>query len=551
MKNLDIKWIISAFLFLLLNKSNLFAQLWVVNSETPGEGRIVAVATDNQGNIFATGYETRPSSGVDICTRKYKPNGQVEWERYYNGDGNGEDRAFGITVDEDGIVYVVGFSTGLGTGQDIRALRYTNAGVLQWEAGYNSTLNGEDRAFGIAVDSDGNVYVAGYVTLIGTDIYTIKFNSSGGYVWGQRINGTANQDDRAFGIVVDNIDSSIYVGGYTNNTATGTDITLACYNPNGDSLWTRNYNGSGNSTDRAFGIVVDNNVNENIYLTGFVTDTNGGRNCITLRYSSAGNLQWASRYNGPGNQTDQSFGIVIDTDNNTYITGFATALDTLTTDYMIAKYDSSGAQQWARTWDGPENYQDTALGIHKPKNSEFVFITGTSAGDTTGTNSNTATVKYNVADGIVSQVNIYKGEAGRNDAGTCITSDTTGNLFVGGYEQNDSLDYNWLVVKFLGGDIIGINVISTETPKSFNLYQNYPNPFNPVTKIKFDIQKAGSVKLKVFDILGREVAVLVNENLKTGSYEAVFGSNLLASGVYFYELSTTDFKEVKKMVLLK
>jgi hypothetical protein len=108
-----------------------------------------------------------------------------------------------------------------------------------------------------------------------------------------------------------------------------------------------------------------------------------------------------------------------------------------------------------------------------------------------------------------------------------------------------------LLVKFLGGELIGINVISTEVPKSFKLYQNYPNPFNPVTTIRFDIQKESFVKLKIYDILGRELGILVNENLKIGTYEAVFETSKLSSGVYFYELAADNFKEVRKMILVK
>ena len=85
----------------------------------------------------------------------------------------------------------------------------------------------------------------------------------------------------------------------------------------------------------------------------------------------------------------------------------------------------------------------------------------------------------------------------------------------------------------------------------FSLLQNYPNPFNPKTKIKVEIAKLGNVKLVVYDILGREVAKLVNEKLKPGTYEVEFDGNNYSSGVYFYKLITNDFSEVKKMLLIK
>ena len=100
-------------------------------------------------------------------------------------------------------------------------------------------------------------------------------------------------------------------------------------------------------------------------------------------------------------------------------------------------------------------------------------------------------------------------------------------------------------------EIIGIQKISELVPSSFSLSQNYPNPFNPKTKIKMEIAKLGNVKLIVYDILGREVAKLVNERLKPGTYEVTFNGSKYASGVYFYKLKTDNFSEIKKMFLIK
>jgi hypothetical protein len=83
------------------------------------------------------------------------------------------------------------------------------------------------------------------------------------------------------------------------------------------------------------------------------------------------------------------------------------------------------------------------------------------------------------------------------------------------------------------------------------LRNNYPNPFNPGTKIQYSIPEDGLVKLKVFDLLGREVKTLINENKKSGNYEAYFDASGLASGIYFYSLQVNDFVESKKMIYLR
>lgn len=98
---------------------------------------------------------------------------------------------------------------------------------------------------------------------------------------------------------------------------------------------------------------------------------------------------------------------------------------------------------------------------------------------------------------------------------------------------------------------VGIQQISSSVPDKFYLEQNYPNPFNPNTNIIFSLPQNAFVKLKVFDLLGREVANLVNEKLSAGSYKYDFNASALPSGIYFYKLETENFSETRKMVLVK
>jgi hypothetical protein len=99
--------------------------------------------------------------------------------------------------------------------------------------------------------------------------------------------------------------------------------------------------------------------------------------------------------------------------------------------------------------------------------------------------------------------------------------------------------------------LVGITGNENTTPVKYSLEQNFPNPFNPVTKIAYSIEKAGFVKLTVFDVTGREVQTLVNGNVNSGSYSVDFDASKLNSGMYFYKLETGDFKEVRKMILIK
>ena len=100
---------------------------------------------------------------------------------------------------------------------------------------------------------------------------------------------------------------------------------------------------------------------------------------------------------------------------------------------------------------------------------------------------------------------------------------------------------------------VGVTVVSSEIPKQFSLSQNYPNPFNPSTKIRFEIPKASTVKLHIYDALGKSIATLADGAMQPGVYEAEFNGQQysLPSGVYFYRLETGDYNTTKKLVLLK
>ena len=108
-----------------------------------------------------------------------------------------------------------------------------------------------------------------------------------------------------------------------------------------------------------------------------------------------------------------------------------------------------------------------------------------------------------------------------------------------------------LYESYMDDNLSGIANNEGGLPGGFRLYQNYPNPFNPTTTIMFDVRATGNVSLKVFDLLGREVEVIVNKYLKSGSYSVQFSGDNLPSGVYYYELRAESFSETKRMLLVK
>jgi len=102
-----------------------------------------------------------------------------------------------------------------------------------------------------------------------------------------------------------------------------------------------------------------------------------------------------------------------------------------------------------------------------------------------------------------------------------------------------------------GGIVSVYSDLNNEFIEDFELKQNYPNPFNPSTSLQYAIGSRQFVTLKVYDLLGREVATLVNEEKPAGEYEVEFNGSTLPSGIYFYQLKAGTFSETKKMILLK
>ena len=136
---------------------------------------------------------------------------------------------------------------------------------------------------------------------------------------------------------------------------------------------------------------------------------------------------------------------------------------------------------------------------------------------------------------------------------SCCCNDTVRHLGSGASPLYDSLTLltpaQWLGSYQLCME--GINHQTQELPKNFKLYNNYPNPFNPTTTIKFDLPKKSYVQMIIYDILGKTVSTLVDENREAGSYEVEWNGSNYSSGTYFYKLSAGDFVDVKRMILLK
>ncbi|CAF3404204.1 unnamed protein product, partial [Rotaria sp. Silwood2] len=141
------------------------------------------------------------------------------------------------------------------------------------------------------------------------------------------------------------------------------------------------------------------------------------------------------------------------------------------------------------------------------------------------------------------------------NAGTkTLLTDANFSLSTFGVDKNNELyicNYTSGKIYQLQDTTVGVNLNSSIIPTSTNLFQNFPNPFNPVTKINFTLSKNSFVRLSIFDLQGKEIQNLLNENLSAGDYYYTFNAQTLASGTYFYRLEAAGTIQSKRMVLLK
>jgi len=220
---------------------------WVQRYDGPANSneQAYSLAVDIQGNVYVTGMSYGGGSGGggtenDFCTIKYNTDGVEQWVQRYNGPGNACDIGFSIAIDGQGNVYVTGESWS-GTSDDYATIKYNSAGVEQWVQRYRQ--GSDDYGRSVAVDGQGNAYVTGWSWKGHSDDYaTIKYNSAGVEEWVQRYDGPGNGDDHAWPLAVDG-EGNVYVSGYSYDSDTTSDdyatikyVQFLCGNVNKDGV---------------------------------------------------------------------------------------------------------------------------------------------------------------------------------------------------------------------------------------------------------------------------------------------------------------------------
>lgn len=544
---------------------------------------------DAAGNVYIHGFCNNAGSDLDYITIKYNTDGVQQWASVYNGPVNSTDIGTDITVDLEGNVYVTGRSVGGGLFSGA-TIKYNSSGVLQW------VHRQEDWAatgLYIGVDGSGNVYTSGQhsSSSLNPNFYIVKYDSGGVQQWSRNLSVSVFYCEPR-SMVVDNA-GNVVVAGMVWTSLLERDYYTFKYNSSGDLLWAKDYDG-GAGADIPTSMAMD--ASGNIYVTGYsMPSPSISSDCVTIKYNSSGIQQWVKRYNGPADNSDGGNSVCLDVFGYIYVSGQTSAPGQGNSlDYLTIKYSPSGTQLWVQTYNGTANYSDVASSNAVDAGGN-VYVTGISDGF--GSYSDYVTIKYSQPSHIVffitDKIEVLKFKVDTlvhsnilpANFGHMLNNNLTGaenqlyrnhpsvaeirmNLFK--FEVNLLMQLQILSPQYGqplvadANEIIGMienmngngnNVHQSEEPKSFSLEQNYPNPFNPSTKIKFEIPFAGNVSVKVYDVLGREAATLVNDYLSAGTHESVWNASGYSSGVYFLKLSAEidgeKFEKSMKMILAK
>ncbi len=641
------------------------------------------IALDNQKNIYITGetissdfpvkdalQPTRGGGWGDIFVTKINPSGsEIIFSTFLGGSKS--DTGNGITVDENGNIYIIGNTSS--TDFPIKNAVQPNIGDTTWSDAFITMLNnsgsniifstylgGNNNEMGNAISAakDGSIVVTGLTCsnnfpvvnafqnnlsggIFPQDIFVTKLSANGAtVVYSTYLGSSSTLSEVGRDVAIDSKNNAVITGytgagefplikPYQNKLGGSYDVFVTKFSPDGTPLFSTFLGGT--QIDQGKGIAIDKD--DNIYITGgtnsadFPTknpiQTKGGLfdfDVFVTKMSPDGQLLMYSTYLA-GTDSDVGNDIAVDAAGNAYITGYTTSHDFNTVNSMqgynagiyppyredafAAKINNTGTEFVYSTYIGG-NQDDTGNGISVDDRGD-VYITGKTRSNTdfpvkspfqehfggsmcgefpcpdgflikiTSTvlaspenlkaevSGQNVTLKWNPpASPNLSSYNIYRSPTSPvfcsilNKIGSCNANETSYKdkiissgpnyyyVLTAVYAEGESAPSNEASVSFTE-----VGLLNSIIPPEFKLLQNYPNPFNPVTTIEYTIPKSQKVVLRIYEANGRTLLTLVNQFQSLGNYRVRLDGSTLASGVYFYELRTGEFRSVKKLLLLK
>jgi hypothetical protein len=547
---------------------------WTGTYGTTSWERIHGIKQADDGSYFLAGYIEGGFGFFDMEVIKIDSIGNLIWRR--NIGGIEADELRGISMAPDGGVIVSGYTASFGFGsKDIYLVKFSSEGVKEWEKIIGTSE--EDHNYRNIISTQGNIFLAGF-SIYGAywDATITKTDSLGNVLWAKRYGGGGLERIHS---ILELADDGLIVVGQTQSFGSGGDDILVIRTDYlGAVLWSKTFGGFNN--EAAYSIV--QTVDDGYNIAGYTNSYGfGGYDVFLMHINSSGNLQWFRTFGG--NNEDYAFDLKSTPDNGSVLVGNSYSGSLGGSDIYLIKTDSSGNGSCPSNLYNPAELNLSLSAINLPmletiggpiSNVELTvghpnvlvnelcsiipvelisfdysiqgqivllsWITATeinnkgfeverktntdweNLGFVEGNGTTTETKHYSYSDNVSSIANV--------------------NTF---YYRLKQIDFDG---SFEYSDIVEVQI---DQPNEYSLEQNYPNPFNPVTNIEFILAMSGFVNLRVYDLLGNEVAILVEKELTAGKHKLKFDASKLASGIYLYKLTAGEFVDLKKLILLK
>jgi len=571
-----------------LIKYNPFGiQLWLRSYQlngfiTSGMLGSKAMSIDNQGNpVYSMEYVDSTEPGErKMVTLKYNSNGDLLWSHFFNGPVPlGFDRPYNIITDMQNNVYVAARSDDscvAGYCSNIVLIKYNSQGVLQWTQRLSNIVA---SPVDMSIDVQGNIYILGWE--YSNNTLTVKINDNGTVLWTKYYRIRYFPQNLPSGLTTD-ASGFVYIYGWDDELRSS---FIGKYNSDGDSIWV-SYDSTLDARDFWFkpsNFSVDGL--GNIYISG--NTYSAIRKSYACKYNVYGDKVWGLIDNRP--EVTQSFtsSHVIDNNGNMYITGFFGNVSIPWGDMFTRLYSQSPsliAEYSSNELNLPINDNQDTYSTYYINCTEDYLIQDINLEIDTVIHTNVSDLEFYLTHNGITDTLIYSaGGTGSNFINTVLDDSATMSVinatapFTGTFKPQSPLSIfngvpakgewelriydraagntgtlqQWSMKVIMSTNPTGINEIGSTTPNEFSLSQNYPNPFNPSTSIRYRVSSISNVSLKVYDVLGKEVATLVYEEKPAGNYEVQFDGSNLSSGVYFYQLKSGEYIDTKKFVLLK